>query len=276
MDIVKLVNVYPTRKVLLQTLKPSEILNLFVATRQLLTSAEKSRYLALEREVLKNTNIVDALVNKGGTVLLVGSDVKSLLSRFTSRHKSEHKDKTYHNVWVVCIRVLGEHEERPDPGYGTVHPVLQAMDIKWHEYGCGLYSGMCLCVRTHPDPFHQRLVFQPGGGSYGIEEFYNWHTTLQLAEHGVRLFANVGEYKLSEETGKVAFSPVVSIRCGSKLRERDRLLADRTVPYVDIGRKPNVVEYAKRHKALVRGHVPVTLNIVHKPGTSPHPITRFI
>jgi len=42
MDIVKLINVYPTRKVLLQTLKPSEILNLFVATKQLLTSAEKA------------------------------------------------------------------------------------------------------------------------------------------------------------------------------------------------------------------------------------------
>jgi len=68
----------------------------------------------------------------------------------------------------------------------------------------------------------------------------------------------------------------VSIRCGGELRERDRLIADRAVPYVDVGRKPNVVEYAKKHKTLVYGHVPVTLNIVHKPGTSPHPITRFI
>jgi len=50
-------------------------------------------------------------------------------------------------------------------------------------------------------------VFQPGGGSYGIEEFYNWYTTLQLAEHGVRLFANVGEYKLSDDTGK-SLSPL--------------------------------------------------------------------
>jgi len=90
-------------------------------------------------------------------VLLVGSDVKSLLSRFTSRYKSEYKDKTYRNVWVVCIRVLEEHEGGSDPGYGTVHPVLQAMDIRWHEYGCGLYSGMCLCVRGASRPLSPAL-----------------------------------------------------------------------------------------------------------------------
>ena len=266
MDLSVLLSITDSRKVILQTLRPSDILNLFSVLKKILTVTKKFKYLTFEREVMKNVDFIDTLVTKGGTVLFVGDDVKNILSRFNSRYENDKLDKSYYNIWIVCIREFSMYKGEIDPGYSTGIPVLHTIPTKWHRYNCTVSQHMYGCEAINPEAFYRQPEV------YSRNAYYNWWSTSLLTENDIKLFSNTGQINHSTQT----YSPIVNMKYGTNIPKEIRILTTRNIPHINVGENPSMLRYGRKYKNLIGGHVPITVNVVGENLIQELPIIEFI
>lgn len=196
MTLQTIFSVEGTRRLLLTFLRPSDIINLVVSTTirhdkdLYLTSYEKLRYLRIEREVFKDTRIIEKIILEGYTVLLLGDGINNLLSRYTKKYSSPLVAST--KIIPICVIVLrptkdinikyeNSHGSCSIPLFGKVYKKGWNIANECYKYNNRIYIDM---------PVPLSVPQLDTGGYSGISSA--WYTNTSVTEDNIRLLTNMG------------------------------------------------------------------------------------
>lgn len=99
-------NLTPVRKILLNLLKPSEIMSMCIVTGNILTDIERNKYMYPLKEIFHSLEWMNTLPGCGDTISFQGSDLSKLY------------DSRYKRIDLFCFIVIQSNEE-PENSYNS-------------------------------------------------------------------------------------------------------------------------------------------------------------